>query len=82
MDDTERECRKLQAELNTNATDREALEAKYGKVWTLEELQKEFEILQFQAPFVVVKRLSDNKLGSVNFQHLPRFYFNWAEHKE
>jgi len=49
------------------------------KTWTTKELQEEFEVIGFQAPFVVVKRLSDNVKGSLQFQHMPRIYFNFVE---
>ena len=32
-------------------------------------------------PYVVVKRKSDGKKGSLEFQHYPRFYFNFKEDK-
>jgi hypothetical protein len=58
---------------------RKRLESKYGKVWDTQELQKAFSVQGFMAPFVVVTRKSDNKKGSLEFQHLPRFYFNFQE---
>ena len=45
--------------------------------WTTEELSRDFEVLGFLAPFVVVKRRSDGAKGSLEFTHSPRFYFNW-----
>lgn len=67
------------SEINTDAGDRARLEARYGKVWDTEELRSEFEVLGFMAPFVVVKRRSDNQKGSLEFQHHPRFYFSFTE---
>lgn len=58
---------------------RKELEEKYGKVWNTEELSKEFSVKGFGAPFVVVVRLSDNVKGSMEFQHSPRFYFDFKE---
>jgi hypothetical protein len=29
------------------------------------------------APFVVVRRKADGRKGSLEFQHHPRFYFNF-----
>lgn len=49
--------------------------------WTTAELQEEFEVLSFAAPFVVVKRKSDGALGSLEFTHSPRIYFGWREHE-
>ena len=67
------------SEINTDAGDRARLEARYGKVWDTEELRSEFEVVGFMAPFVVVKRRSDNQKGSLEFQHHPRFYFSFTE---
>lgn len=67
------------SEINTDAGDRARLEARYGKVWDTEELRTQFEVLGFMAPFVVVRRRSDNRKGSLEFQHHPRFYFSFTE---
>ena len=65
--------------LNTNPpTERQEAEAKYGQVWTTDEMSKEFEAIGFMAPFIVVKRKSDNVKGSLMFQHSPRFYFSFT----
>jgi len=71
--------RMLQAEINAPQSDRQTLEEKYGQVWNTEELQRDFEVLAFGAPFVEVRRRSDGKEGSLMFQHGPRFYFKWEE---
>ncbi len=34
------------------------------------------------APFVIVRRRADGVKGSLEFQHNPRFYFNWVEYKK
>ncbi len=44
---------------------------------TKEELLAEFEIQGFLAPFVVVRRKSDNRIGTMEFVHEPRVYFNF-----
>jgi hypothetical protein len=49
--------------------------------WTTEELGREFEVIGFLAPFVVVKRRSDGVKGSLEFTHSPRVYFNWTPDK-
>lgn len=49
------------------------------KEWTTEELQRDFEVIGFLAPYVVVRRRSDGKQGSLAFTHHPRRYFNWQE---
>lgn len=50
-----------------------------GPTWTTETLSQEFEVLGFMAPFVVVRRKSDGKKGSLEFTHNPRVYFGWTE---
>jgi hypothetical protein len=66
--------------INTNApTEREQVEKLYGQVWNTEELSRDYSVLGFMAPFVVVKRKSDGAKGSLMFQHSPRFYFNFRE---
>ena len=63
-------------EINTDPASREALEARYGRVWDTDELKAEFVVLGFRAPFVVVQRKSDGRKASLEFQHHPRFYFS------
>ena len=48
-------------EINTDPARREALEARYGRVWDTDELKAEFVVLGFRAPFVVVQRKSDGR---------------------
>jgi hypothetical protein len=49
--------------------------------WTAEELARDFEVLGFSAPFVVVRRKSDGQKGSLEFTHLPRVYFDFHPYK-
>ena len=65
---------------NTNARNREALEAQYGKVWTVDELAKEFVITAIIPPSVVVRRRADNMVGSMQFQ--GELYFNFHPQRE
>lgn len=65
-------------EINATPSEREALEAKHGQVWDTSELQEQFEVLGFMAPYCVVRRKSDGQKGSIMFQHSPRFYFSFA----
>jgi len=78
VDVTESTRRVRQAELNAEAASRAAIEAQYGQVWDTQQLGEDFEVLGFMAPLVVVRRLADQKLGSLEFQHMPRFYFNFV----
>jgi hypothetical protein len=50
-------------------------------VWNTEELTEEFEVIGFMAPYVIVRRRTDDKKGSLEFQHQPRFYFNFKPHE-
>lgn len=45
--------------------------------WNTQELQEDFEVIGFLAPFVVVKRKSDGVRGTLMFTHSPRLYSNW-----
>jgi hypothetical protein len=58
---------------------RAELERTHGQVWDMRQLAADFIVVGFAAPYVVVKRKSDGALGSLEFQHLPRFYFGWKE---
>lgn len=75
-DETENLRRQRLIELNCEPGSREALEAQYGKVWSTDELREEFDVLGFMAPYVIVRR-SDGVKGSLEFQHHPRFFFNF-----
>lgn len=46
-------------------------------VWDTAGLQRDYEVMGFAAPFVVVRRRSDGQVGSLSFTHMPRFYFDW-----
>lgn len=76
-DPTETIRRQQLAEINADPGSREALEAKHGQVWNTEELRRDFEVLGFAAPLIVVRRRSDGVKGSLYFQHDPRFYFDF-----
>lgn len=73
--------RRLAADINANPSPRDALEAKYGvgNVWNTSELTQAFSVHSFAAPFCFVTRKSDGKDGIVEFQHSPRFYYNFVE---
>lgn len=77
-DPTEAIRRARMAEINSHPADRKALEAIYGQVWNADELTRDFDVLGFMAPFVVVRRNSDGQKGSLEFQATPRFYFDFV----
>ena len=79
-DATEAIRRDRLVEINAESSERGALAAKYGQVWNTAELCAEFEVLGFMAPYVVVQRKADGCKGSLEFQHSPRWYFNFALH--
>ena len=81
IDPTEDYRRAKVEEINFEPGSREDLEARYNGVWDTNELQKDFEVSSFMAPYVIVIRKSDGVKGSLEFQHHPRFYFNFKEHK-
>ena len=76
-DPTETVRRQLVAEINFAPGSREALEAQYGQVWDTQQLTTDFQVIGFSAPFVVARRNSDGKRGSLMFQHTPRLYFSF-----
>jgi hypothetical protein len=53
-----------------------------GKRWSTAEMAEEFTVQGFMAPFVVVTRKRDGKVGTLEFTHSPRWYFNFVEDKE
>jgi len=57
---------------------RQELESKYGQVWNTDELRRDFEVTGFCYGMVVVKRKSDGVVGSLDFTHLPRFYYSFV----
>ena len=75
LDETEALRRSRQKELNTIGWPREVLEDTYGIVYSTEELRERYEVVGF-VRLVVVKSRADGSLGSFEFQHSPRFYFN------
>lgn len=78
-DDTEGIRRQRLIEINEIPKDRDALESEYGQTWDTKELAREFIVVGFLAPIIVVKRKSDGVVGSLEFPHDPRIYFNFQE---
>ena len=44
---------------------------------TTVEMTALYEVDSFCAPFVFVKRKADGVKGSMEFDHMPRFYYNF-----
>ena len=47
------------------------------RLWTTTELQQDFAVEGFAAPYVVVRRKADGQRGSMQFTHQPRYYFGF-----
>ena len=77
-DPTEAARRERLAKINAEPGSREALEGQHGQVWDTQQLAQDFEVIGFLAPLVVVRRKADGVKGSLEFQHMPRFYFNFV----
>jgi hypothetical protein len=52
--------------------------AQADRRWDTAELSRDFSVIGFAAPFVVVVRKADGVKGSLMFTHSPRFYFNFV----
>jgi len=78
-DSTDSIRKQMAAEINAEPGSREALEQAHGQVWDTQELQRDFQVLGFMAPLVVVQRKSDGKKGSLYFQASPRLYYGFQE---
>ena len=88
MDETEKIRRELvnkianQITSNNKDHERELLEEANGQVWNTDELSRDFEVLGFMAPYVVVKDKATGRKRSLMFQHYPRYYWGWMEDKQ
>ena len=76
-DPTETIRREQVAEINAEPGSREALEAQHGQVWDTTQMQQDFLVQGFLAPYITVRRRSDGVRGTLKFQHQPRFYFGF-----
>lgn len=45
--------------------------------WNTQELQRDFDVQAFSAPFVEVVRRSDGVRGTLQFDHMPRRYYSF-----
>ena len=55
----------------------QAIQEDEGKCWTTDEVQDEFEILGFIAPFCAAIRRETKEKGALTFVHQPRLYYHW-----
>ena len=58
---------------------KQELQDTYGQTWTTDELCRDFEVKAFGGGVVEVRRRSDGARGSLDFDHMPRLYFNWVK---
>lgn len=63
--------------INENPKTREDLERHHGQVWNTIELEKDFETLTFDAPFVFVRRRSDGVPGILLYQEKGALSFDF-----
>lgn len=61
---------------------RQDLESVHGQVWDIEQLKQDFIVVDYADPYVIVRRRSDNVLGSVHVQKNPRLYFSFDIHDQ
>ena len=47
-------------------------------LWNTDQVRELFEVHSFLAPFVFVTRKKDGVTGTLEFNHSPRFYFNFT----
>jgi len=76
-DPTENIRRQMVAKINANPNEREALEAEHGQVWDTKQLQEDFEVQSFLAPFISVVKMTTGEKGIMSFQDMPRYYFSF-----
>lgn len=78
-DPTEPIRRMMCDEINNNPSDRDRLEAVHGEgnVWSTDELQNDFNVTSFAAPYCFVTWKCSGVRGTVRFQHNPRLYFDF-----
>lgn len=48
---------------------------------TTAQMQEKYEVIAFAAPLVIVIRKSDNVKGTLQFDHRPRFYYDFVATK-
>ena len=62
--------------------ERKELQKEYGRLWSTDELTSDFRVLSFQAPFVIVEDKKFGVKGTLMFQPMPRFYFQWQAYED
>jgi len=55
------------------------LQEQYGKVLNTQELTSKYEVRSFLAPLVFLTERSTGKRYTAQFQHMPRYYFDFVK---
>ncbi len=76
MEALEADCRELQKEENSKTDDQIPTPN-----WDVAAMERDFTVIGFVAPFVVVIRKSDGVKGSLSFRHNPRVYYAFEPEK-
>ena len=71
------DAEKADMERRIKRTRRDLVHAGFKDIMTTEEAEELFEFEGFGGGIVMVTRKSDGVRGSLNFTHLPRFYFDF-----
>lgn len=72
------ELRMLREVMNRTPCSREELLAVVAEVYNREQVEERYEVLGFRAPFAMVRERSTGQMGTMLFQHEPRFYFSYS----
>lgn len=78
-DDPTEAARRAMIENNVPAIEAALASAFEEETWDTAALKRDFEVLSFLAPYVVVRRRVDGAKGTLMFDHSPRVYFDWRE---
>ena len=57
------------------------LEEKHGQVWNAAQLRKDFILRWLAFPIATVIRRIDNAEGTMEYQNIPRQYYNFKKTK-
>lgn len=77
-DPTESIRRTWTERINSEESERAGLEEVHGQVWDTDQLKEDFQVEGFMAPLVIAKDKKTGNVGTLMFQHSPRFYWGWT----
>ena len=75
----EQRRRKNQGKLKIMPKSKEELERLYGRVWSQKELASDFILTAIVGLTITVRRREDDVVGNLDYQNLPRWYFNFRQ---